>query len=201
MRALVRRVEMPVAVDQVVEQAAMPGLGRRNPNLEAEPAIGVGGRLILSPRADLNRTDEVLVAIGRAQPLIGVRPLGGDAATMHDAVLLHFEHVGEVGLDVDLKVEADRAAAVIGDVKVLVHAAAEPAADDEAQAARRHGAVLAEESPIGEVDAGGAGGDGAAVQQVPRLAVGERSSSRRSGGCRGSRGLSRKPASPARPGR
>ena len=163
---------MPVAVDQVVEQAAMPGLGRGDPHLEAEPAIGVGGRLVLASRTDLQRTEEVLVAIGRAQPLIGVRPLAGDTAAMHDAVLLHLEHIGEVGQDIDLEVEADRPAAVIGDVEILVHAAREPAADDETQAARRHGAVLAEEGPVGEVDAGGAGGAGAAVQQVPRLAVG-----------------------------
>ena len=150
----------------------MPGLAGVDPQFEAQPAIGVGGRVVAVPRADMHGADEILVAIGRAQLLVLIRPVGGDAAAADDAVQLHLEHIGEVGADGDLQVEPHRPAAMVGDVEVLVHAAAEFAADDQTQGARLHRAILAEEGSVGEVDAGGVGGDGAAVQQVPRLAVG-----------------------------
>ena len=71
----------------------------------------------------------------RAQFLLLVGPLRGDAAATDDAFGLHFEDIGEVAADGDLQVEADRLAAVVGDVEVFVHAAANGAAEHEAQGA------------------------------------------------------------------
>jgi hypothetical protein len=52
-----------------------------------------------------------------------------------------------------------------------VHSAADGAAQHEIQAARRHRPVLGQEAAVGQKDARGVIGDGAAVQQLPWLAV------------------------------
>src|SRR6185369_11488867 len=84
MHTVMRRAEMPVAVHQLIEQAAVPGGARIDLHLEAETAVGVSRRLLLVARADVHATHKVLVAVGRGQPLVLVRPVGGDAATTYD---------------------------------------------------------------------------------------------------------------------
>jgi hypothetical protein len=69
-----------------------------------------------------------------------------------DAAALHLEDVGEVAAKRDLEVEANRLAAVIGDVDVLVHAAADVAAEREAEDARLDRSALGEEGAVGLED-------------------------------------------------
>ena len=66
MRAVVRCTEVPVAVEQVVEQAAMPGDAGCQMHLEAEPTVSVGSLLIGLARSDLHAAHEILVAVDGA---------------------------------------------------------------------------------------------------------------------------------------
>jgi hypothetical protein len=68
-----------------------------------------------------------------------------------DAAALHLEDVGEVAAKRDFEVEANRPAAV-GDVDVLVHAAADVAAEREAEDARLDRSALGEEGAVGLED-------------------------------------------------
>ena len=95
-----------------------------------------------------------------------------DATAPHDAIALDLEDVGEIGADRDLQVEAHWVLAVIGDVDIVVQSALDMAADHQAQRARCDRTVLAHEGAIGLEDARRMRGDGAAIQQVPRLAIG-----------------------------
>src|SRR5438046_8202802 len=62
--------------------------------------------------------------------------------------------------------------AVVADVEILMHAADDGPTDRQAHGARRDGAVFGENGFIGEEDARGMIVDGAAVQQLPRFAIG-----------------------------
>ena len=151
----------------------MPGLAGLQGDVEAQPPVGVHRRLAVAiAGADDHLAAEILVAIGDAQHLPLVRPRRGDAAAPHDLVALHLEDVGEICADRDLQVEAHRVPAVVGDLDILVQPAIDVAADHQAQRARRDRPVLAHEGAVGLEDARRVIGDGAAVQQVPRLAVG-----------------------------
>ena len=66
--------------------------------------------------------------------LVRFGPLRGDPAAAHDAARLHLEDVGKVAAERDLELERYRLHAVVDDVKILVHAAADRPADGEAQA-------------------------------------------------------------------
>src|SRR5262249_11668593 len=114
-RAVVGRVEVPGTIDEIVEQTAMPWLSGIDPHFETEPAIGIRHWLLLVARADLHPAHKVLVAIGGAQPLMPIRPIGGDPAAADDAIGFHLKYVGKVGTDRDLQIEPDLLAAVVGD--------------------------------------------------------------------------------------
>ena len=164
--------DAPVAVDQVVGEVAGPGLAGLHGDVEAEAAIGVDRGLAAAGHADDQAATEIPVAVDDAQLLARRRPDGLDAAAADDAVALDLEDVGEVGADGDFEIETDRVEAVVGDFEMLLHAAVDLAADDQAQHARGDRTVLGEEGAVGLEDAGGVIGDGAAVQQVPGLAIG-----------------------------
>ena len=121
------------SVRQRVEQAGVPSLAGLERHLEAEPAVRVHGFLRRLRRGDRRRHVEVAIAVRRTQLLRVLRPFGDDAAAADDAVRLHLEHVREVAAQNDLKLEADRLHAVVGDVEVFVHAAADRAAYGEAE--------------------------------------------------------------------
>jgi hypothetical protein len=120
----------------------------------------------------VNRAAEVAVAVGRAQMLVWFGPLRSDPAPAHNTSRLHLKDVCEVAAERDLELEPHRPHAVVSDVKVFVHAAADRPADGEAQRALRDRAVFGQQGPIGEEDAGCVVADGAAVQQLPGFAVG-----------------------------
>ena len=171
--ALPRRPDALRAIRQVVDQAAMPGLPSLQRDVEAQPPVGIHRRLAVSlAGADDHFATEISVAIGDAQHLPLVRPRRGDATAPHDVIALDLEDVGEIGADRDLKVEAHRILAVIRDVNILVQSALDMAADHQAQRARCDRPVLAHEGAIGLEDARRMRGDSAAIQQVPRLAIG-----------------------------
>ena len=173
MGAFPRRSDALRAIHEVVDQAAMPGLPGLQRDVEAQPPVGVHRRpAVAVAGADDHLAAEILVAIGDAQHLPLLRPRRGDAAAPHDLVALHLEDVGEIGADRDLQVEANRILAVVGDLDILVQPAIDMAADHQAQRARRDRPVLAHEGAVGLEDARRMVGDGAAIQQVPRLAVG-----------------------------
>src|SRR5215469_16973814 len=60
MRAFVRTVEMPGAIDQVVDQAAVPGRTRIEADFEAEPPIRITRAWAVIMRADMHATNKVL---------------------------------------------------------------------------------------------------------------------------------------------
>ena len=148
---------------------AAPGLER---DLEAEPAIGVDGARSPSMRPNVTARMEIGVAICRAQFLLVVRPFRGDAAAAHDAARFTSKMSAKSERMAISRLKRTALAAVIGDVEVLVHAAGDGPAHDEAEGARRDRAVLGQEAAVGQEDARGVVGDGAAVQQIPGLAVG-----------------------------
>src|SRR5262249_10597167 len=90
----------------------------------------------------------------------------------HDVVGLHLEDIGKIAAQRDLELEGCRLYAIVDDIEILVHAAADRPAEGEAQTAWRDRAVLGQESAIGQKNAGCVIADGAAVQQFPRLAIG-----------------------------
>ena len=137
-RALLRTIEMAVAVDQVVDQTAMPGRSGVDAHPEAEAPVGISGKLVLVLHADVDRAQKILVAVCGTQLLMRIGPLGVDAATPDDASRLHLEHVGEIAAESDLQIEADVLAAMVGDVEVFVHAAGKPAGQREAKSVCGH---------------------------------------------------------------
>ena len=151
----------------------MPSLAGLQGDVEAQPPIGVHRRpAVAVVRADNHLAPEILVAIGDAQHLPLIRPRRGDAAAPHDLVALDLENVGKICTDRDLQVEANRIPAVVGDLDILVQPAIYVATDHQTQRARRDRPILAHEGAVGLEDARRMVGDGAAVQQIPRRAVG-----------------------------
>jgi hypothetical protein len=162
---------MPVAICQCIEKAAMPWFTRFEGHLETEPPVGVY-RFAGRPRGrDRDGSGEVTVAIGGAQMLVCFGPLRGDPATAHDLARFHLENIGKVAAQRDLELEGYRLHAIVDDVEILVHAAADRPAEGEAQGARRDRAVFGEDRPIGQRDARCVVADGAAVQQFPEFAI------------------------------
>ena len=171
--AFPRRQDALHAIHKVVDQAAMPSLPSFKRYVETQPPVGVHRRLAVSlARADDHFATEVSVAIGHAQHLPLVRPRRGDATAAHDLIALDLEDVCKITADRDLQVEAHRSLAVIGDVNILVQSPLDMAADHQPQRARCDRTVLAHEGAISLEDARRMRGDSAAIQQVPRLAVG-----------------------------
>ena len=123
-------------------------------------------------RGDGDGAREVAVDVGGAEPLLVLLPARLDAAAPHDAVRFHLEDVGEIAAHRDLELETHMFRAVIGDVEILVHPAADRPADHQAQRARRNDAVLRHDRAVGEEHPRGVIGDTAAVQKLPFLPVG-----------------------------
>ena len=116
---------MPVAICQCIEKAAMPWFTRFEGHLETEPPVGVY-RFAGRPRGrDRDGSGEVTVAIGGAQMLVCFGPLRGDPATAHNVARLHLENVGKIASQRDLELKSHRLHAVVDDVEILVHAAAD----------------------------------------------------------------------------
>jgi hypothetical protein len=171
--AAARRGVPGVTVEQVVQQAAVPGFRGSERNLEADAAVGPDARPAGRLGRDEHLAAEVAVAISEAPLLAAFAPVVGDAAAADDAVALHLEDVGEIAAHRDFEVEAHRVAAVVRDVDVFVHPAGDVAAESQPEGARGDRTCLGQESAVGLVDARAVIVDRAAVQQVPGLAVGE----------------------------
>src|SRR5262249_1641336 len=106
-------------------------------------------------------------------PLLRRCPLRGDPPAAHDVAGLHLEDVGEVGTQRDLKLKSYPLHAVVSDVDILVHAAADRSAENKAQRALRDDAIHGGDPSIGEINARSVVSDGATIKQVPGFAVGE----------------------------
>jgi len=71
------------------------------------PPISVHRRLAVAlTGTDDHLAAEMLVAIGKSQRLLLMRPRCGDATAPYDMVAPYFEDVGEIGADRDLQIEA-----------------------------------------------------------------------------------------------
>jgi len=105
-------------------------------------------RAIAVAGADNYLAAEILVEIADSQHLSFGRPRRCDAAAPHDSVAPHFEDVGEIAADRDLKIEAHGVLAVIGNLDILVHAAVDMTANNEAKRARGDRPVLAHEGAL-----------------------------------------------------
>ena len=99
-------------------------------------------------------------------------PLRSDPAAAHNPARLDLENIGKITAHRDLELKSHRLHAVVDDVEILMHAAADRPAEGEAQGARRKRAVFREERAIGEVNAGRVIARRATVQQLPGFAVG-----------------------------
>ncbi len=95
------------------------------------------------------------------------------AAATNDVARLDLEEIGEVAAHDDLEVELDLGHAVVEHVEILVNPSADGPADQQSKGSGRDLADLGVERPVSEENAIGVVGDVAAVQEIPRLAVGE----------------------------
>ena len=95
-----------------------------------------------------------------------------DSSTSHDFVGFDLGDIGEIAADRDFQIEVHIRGTIIDDVDVLVHASIDRSADHERQGAHRDGAAARQKIAVGQEDAGGIVGNGAAIQQHPWLAVG-----------------------------
>ena len=160
-----------VAVDQVVVEGAGPGLPGLQRDGEAEAPVGVGGwRISFGADGDGAGEDAVVVGGREFETLVG--PGRVDAAAADVAAGFDLENVGEVAADGEFEVEGDGGAAVVADLEALVHAAVDEAGEDEAEGAGGNIAGLGGELAVGEEDFRGVVGGGAAVDELPGLAVG-----------------------------
>ena len=150
----------------------MPSLVWLERNLETEPPIGRDGLARCARYRDGHCTVKIPVRVRSANLLPSLRPLSGDLAAAHDTSRLHLEDVGEIAAEGDLELKTHRLHAVVGDVEIFVHAAADRSADGEAERARENWTVFREKGLVGKEDACRVVADGTAVQQLPRLAVG-----------------------------
>ena len=151
--AILRRVEMLLAILERVEQAAVPSLARLKRDVEAEAPVGRDSLARCTRHCNRHCTVKIPVGVGGAKPLPCLGPFSGDLATAHDAGRFHLEDIGEVASERDLKLEPHGLHAVVGDVEVFVHPTADRSADSEAKGARRNRAVLRKDGLIGQEDA------------------------------------------------
>ncbi len=142
--------ESSFAIFQRVEQAAMPRFTGIEADFEAEPAIGIH-RLGL-PRSNRYSADEITVAIDCPKLLLRLRPFRGNPTAAHDAAGLHLEDVCEVATQRNLELKAYPLHAVVGDIEIFVHAAADQSADDKAERALRDNPVRGANASISEID-------------------------------------------------
>ena len=160
-----------LAVDQMIEQAAMPGLVRARADVETQPTVGMDGAWSPFTSSYPDRAEEVPVAIGQwsASGAFRTSRCGYGRAGRCDA--LHIEHIGEVGPERDLQVEPHRLLAMVGDIDVLVQppSIARPSMRPACVPGRRRprsGSSVGQEDPRGVI------GDRSTAQQFPWFAIG-----------------------------
>ena len=141
---ILRRVEVLLAILERVEQAGMPSLAGFKCDVEAEPSIGGNGLARCARHGSCHSTLKILVRIHGAEPLPPLRPFSGDLATAYDTARLHLEDVGKVASEADLELKTHRLHAVVGDVEIFVHAAADRSTDGKADRARENRTVFGE---------------------------------------------------------
>src|SRR5215470_3500100 len=150
--AVLERRERSFAVLQRVEQAAMPSFTGVEVHFKAEPTVGIHRFGLSLPGSNRHGANEVGVTIDCPELLLCLRPSRDDPAATHDVAGFHLKNVREIATHHDLKLEAYPLRAVVGDVEILVHAAADRSADDKAEGALRDDAVRGADLSICEMN-------------------------------------------------
>src|SRR6266536_3797682 len=169
---IARRIKLPAATLTRIHNAAVPGFPGFESDFEAEPAIGIRGLAGRSQRSNRHRPAEITVAVGCAKPLQRRQPFRDDAPAADNAIRFHLEDVRKVAAYRDLELKLDRLHAVVGDIKILVHAATDPAADAQPERAGGNRAALGRKVAIRQRDPCRIVGDGTAIEQLPWFAIG-----------------------------
>jgi hypothetical protein len=141
-------------------------------HLETEPAIGIDRPRRRAGHGNGQGATEVGIAIGGAQLLPRFRPLRRDSSSAHNAARFHLEDIGKVAPRRDLQLKPHALDAMVGEVDILMKAASDRAADRKPDRALRNRSVLARQRTVGQKDAAGVVADGAAIDWLPRLAIG-----------------------------
>lgn len=82
------------------------------------------------PNRATNHGNEIPVTVHRREALLVLGPIGGNAATPDHRSGLDLEDVGKIATRGDLKIDAHRRSAVVGQIEILVQPAApEPMPD------------------------------------------------------------------------
>src|SRR5258708_641642 len=100
-----------------------------------------------------------------------MRPFGCDPPAADNAARFHLENIGKVASDSDLELKLHSLHAVVGDIKILVHAATDPAADAQSKCPGRNRTHLGFKDEVRKNDGCRVVGDGAAAEQFPGLTV------------------------------
>src|SRR6185312_6085035 len=161
-----------LGVREIIGETAVPSGAGCQFDLEGDAAIGVDRRRVVVARRDRHLAKEILVAVGGRQTLLFLGPFGGDVAAPNAVPRLHLEEVGEIAAKRDLEIEADLGPSVVGQIEILVDATVDVTAEHQAERVLPDRALLADEVAVCKEDTRGEGGGRAAVEQVPRLAVG-----------------------------
>src|SRR3954469_24664440 len=130
----------------------MPGFSGVKVDFEAEPTVGIHRIGVSTPRSHRHSADEIAIAIDCPELLLRLRPFRDDSAATHDVAGFHFKNVCEIATHHDLKLKTYALRAVIGDIKILVHAAADRSADDKPERALRDDAVRGGDLSICEMN-------------------------------------------------
>src|SRR6266536_1387874 len=170
--AIARRLKMPAAILQRIQNAGVPGLPGFESDFEAEPAIGIRSFSGSSQGRNRHRPAEIAVAIGCAKSLSRRRPFRDDPPTTDNAIQFYLEDIRKVAAYRDLELELYWVHVVVGDIKILVHAATDPAADAQPERAGGNRAALGRKVAIRQRDPCRVVGDGTAVEQLPGFAIG-----------------------------
>src|SRR5215475_8120945 len=119
------RLEELLAIFKCVEQASMPNLIRLKRDLKTEPAVGRNSLARSTQHGNCHCAAKIPVQIQSSDLLLSLRPFGSDLAAAYDVTRLDLEDVGEVASKSYLKLKTHWFHAVIGDVEIVVQAAAE----------------------------------------------------------------------------
>ena len=164
-----RRQKSLAAIDQIVGEAAVPGLPGLQFNVKAQTTIGIyRGAAVALGRVENHLTNKVSIAVGDTQRLSPLRPVGRNAPTSYDLVAFHFEYVGKIGSNSDFQIEANRRLAVVRHFDIFVQTAIDMPANHKAQCSCGDRPLLAHEGSVREEDARGVVGNGAPRSVIPR---------------------------------
>src|SRR5215471_14263486 len=103
----------------------MPCIAGFHHDVKTEPAVDIDGLCRRAGRSDPYRTYEITIGVPSQQILPLTRPLRGDPAAPLNAACPDLAEVCEVEAQRYLKLKPYWPHAVIGDLKVFVHAAAD----------------------------------------------------------------------------